>query len=69
MNKVRLNKLLSKRKGDRTMDRLEILPNNHKYVKFKKQKTKVFEKKFFAFIATYIKKQLHINHLFVYLFL
>ena len=43
INKIKLNKMSSKRKGDRIMDRLEMLPNNHKYVKYKKQKTKVFE--------------------------
>ena len=33
MNKIILNKMSSKRKGDRIMDRLEMLPNNHKNVK------------------------------------
>ena len=44
MNKIGLNKMSSKRKGDRVMDRLNITPNNHKYIKKKKNiKTTIFK--------------------------
>ena len=37
MNRLGLNKISSKRKGDRFSDRLNISLNNHKYVKNTKQ--------------------------------
>ena len=37
MNKLGLKEILSKQKDDRIMDRLNISPNNHKYIKSKKQ--------------------------------
>ena len=37
MNRLRLNKISSKRKGDRIMDRLNISFNNHKHIKNKRQ--------------------------------
>ena len=37
LNRLGLNKLSSKRKGDRVTDRLNISLNNHKYIKNKKQ--------------------------------
>ena len=37
MNKIRLNKIPSKRKTDKIMDRLNVSPNNHKYKRNTKQ--------------------------------
>ena len=45
MNNLGLNKISSKRKPDRIMDRLNILLNIHKNIKNKKQSTKNFNMK------------------------
>ena len=37
MDKLGPNKISSKRKGDRILDRLNITFNNHKYIKNKRQ--------------------------------
>ena len=37
MKKLGINKMFFTRKGDRIMDRINNLPNNHKYPKHKKQ--------------------------------
>ena len=68
MNRLGLNKISSKRRGDKIMNRSNVLPNNHKHIKDKKNdKTKIFRKSF-ALIMTCILNQLHEKYLFVYLF-
>ena len=37
MNKLGINKISSKTKVDKNMDRLNVSLNNHKYIKNKKQ--------------------------------
>ena len=69
MNKLRLNKISSKRKRDRIIDRLKITLNNHKYIKNKKAIKLKNLNKSFVLIMTCLQKQLRSNYLFVYLFL
>ena len=69
MHKLGTIKITSRRKGDRTMDKLSNSPNNLKNFKIKKTiELKVLIKNF-ALIMICLQKQLHNNYLFVYLFL
>ena len=52
MKKLELNKMSSKTKADRIMDKLIILPKNHKYNKNKKQWNN-FSNKSFLLIMIY----------------
>ena len=56
MNRVGLNKLSSKRKNDRIMDRFNNSPNNREY--FEKPKKLNFLTKSFAFTMTYLENNL-----------
>ena len=65
MIKLGLNKTSSERKSDRIMDRLNISPNNHKYIKNKTTiKLKLLNKSF-ALIMTCLEKEIQKNYLFV----
>ena len=65
MIKLGLNKTSSERKSDRIMDRLNISPNNHKYIKNKTTiKLKLLNKSF-ALIMTCLEKEIQNNYLFV----
>ena len=52
MNKLGLNKISSKRKGDRSMDRLNNSLNKHKHIKNKNQLGLVYGNNFLLIIET-----------------
>ena len=57
MNKLGLNKILSKRKADRIMDILRFLLDDHKYIKKQKTKELTFSNESFVLIKIFLQER------------